>query len=46
MKEYIVRFTLDGEVYELKVNTASSYGAMRLIDVTYPQASNISVVNG
>jgi len=44
MTEYKVRFTLDGEVYELKVATASSYAAIRLIDITYPQASNISIV--
>lgn len=44
MTEYTVRFTLHGEVYELKVSTASSYAAMRLIDVTYPNASNISIV--
>ena len=44
MTEYTVRFTLDNEIYEMKVSTSSSYAAMRLVDITYPQASNITVV--
>lgn len=45
MNEYKVRFTLDGEVYEMKVATSGPYAAIRLIDITYPKASNISIVD-
>jgi hypothetical protein len=44
MTEYTVRFTLESEVYELKVFTSGSYAAIRLIDITYPSATNITVV--
>lgn len=44
MTNYIVRFIVDGGVYEQTVTTSSSGTAIRLIENQYPRASNVNIV--
>lgn len=44
MVEYMVRYTLNNDVYEARVRAASSGSAMRWVETNYPAAVNISVV--
>ena len=44
MMKYIVRYELEGYVYETKVRTATSKGAIRWVEIAFPSATNITVV--
>ena len=44
MSKYTVRYELEGYVYETKVRTATSGGALRWVEVAFPNAKNIAVV--
>jgi hypothetical protein len=44
MASYRMRFTLDGEIYELAVGAASSGSAIRYVQRAHPGAVEITVV--
>ena len=44
MTKYTVRYELEGYVYETNVRTATSKGAMRWVELAFPNATNIKVM--